>query len=77
LPAFGILAIQSTLDGIFAEHLHQRHVLADISQKLEIANALHPVGIVDDVHGLTRAVENRPDLPFNTGNVGGKLFRLK
>ena len=49
-------------------------MLADVAKKLEIAHPPHPVGSVDDVHAVAGAREDRSDLPFDTGDVGGKFL---
>ena len=49
-------------------------MLADIPEKLEVADAPHPVGVVDDVHAVARRGEHRADLPLDAGDVGGQFI---
>ena len=49
-------------------------MLPDIAKEFEIANALHPVAIVDDMHPLACALQNGANLPLHTGDVVGQRF---
>ena len=78
------VALEPALHRVLAEHLRKRHVLADIAEEFEVADAPHPVGIVDDVVGGDRrtsadfmacvAQENSPDLPLDPSDIGRQFI---
>jgi hypothetical protein len=50
-------------------------VLADVTEELEVADAAHPVAVVDDMHPLPGRFEDPADLPLHAGDVGGQFCR--
>ncbi len=70
----GVGPFQPRLDRIFGQHDIDGKMLADVAQEFEVAEAAHPIVVVDQQgRGRTAVeIEEPPQLLFHAGNIGAE-----